>query len=107
MRAGELDRRVTIEQPTETRDSYGEPVTTWSELATVWASREDMRGQERFTAQQVHSELTTVFRMRYRDDVTTKMRLKENGVIFDIEEVVETGRREGLEITTKEDQRHG
>ena len=36
--AGELDRRVTIEQRTVTRDAAdGSQVVVWAPLATVWA----------------------------------------------------------------------
>lgn len=38
MPVGKLDRRITIEQATQGVGPYGEPVETWSELATVWAN---------------------------------------------------------------------
>ena len=38
MRAGEFDRRVTIEKKVVTQDpSYGTELITWTSLATVWA----------------------------------------------------------------------
>ena len=98
MRAGPLDRRVTIEAPTPTQNSFGEPVEAWSELATVWARKRDVRASERFTAQQRLAQETAVFEIRFRSDVTPKMRLVEGGKVYTIDGIAEIRRREGLEI---------
>lgn len=98
MRAGRLDRRVTIQQRTLERNAYGEQVETWSTLATVWGQRQDLRGREFYAARQVVAEVTTVFRLRYRTDVTVLNRLVCEGVTYDINQVSELGRHDGLEI---------
>ncbi len=46
MKAGDLDRRVTIQTPTVTKNGYGESVTTWTDLATVWAAKWTLRVAE-------------------------------------------------------------
>ena len=101
MKAGELDRRLTIEQYTEAQDAYGEAIKTWAVLDTVWAQVLPLRGSERYVAQQVSGEAETRFRIRYRTDVTDKMRLYCENVYYNITAVLEIGRREGLEIMGK------
>ena len=51
LKAGELDRRIQIEQASEAPDSFGQNVQTWSLLATLWAKFEPDTGDERFTAE--------------------------------------------------------
>jgi SPP1 family predicted phage head-tail adaptor len=98
-----MDRRVTIEQPTATQDSFGEPDTTWSKLADVWAEVYPVRGSEEFEGQQVYAENTLGFRIRYRSDVTRKMRIVYENDTYDIASIVEPRgtRREVLEITAR------
>lgn len=98
MRAGTLDRQITIEASAVVQDAYGDPVESWMLLATVWAQVLPLRGSERFQAQQIDAELTTRFRIRYRDDVTPLMRVAHDGDRYEIEAVIEIGRREGLEL---------
>ena len=97
--AGKLDRRVTSPQASETTMPSGQRVPSWSTLATVWAWKKDIRSRERFAAQQEIAEETTVFVIRYRDDVTVEMQLTHDGKTYRIEGLAELGRREGLEIT--------
>jgi SPP1 family predicted phage head-tail adaptor len=91
---GALDRRITLEQPTETRDSYGEAVPVWAELATVFAEYEPLQGREQVEAQGINADLSARFRIRYRPDVvpTTKMRIVYDGQTYGIEAVTEAGR---------------
>jgi SPP1 family predicted phage head-tail adaptor len=102
MRAGRLDRRITIERATETRDAFNNPVLAWGPLATVWASVEHIRDSERWSAQEVGAAVQMRFQIRYSQavaDVNPKDRLTYEGREFDIVAVKELGRREGLELT--------
>lgn len=99
MRAGELDRRITIASFTESQNAYGEPVKTWNTLATVWANVKPASGREFFNSNQRVAEVDTIFKIRYRDDVTPQMRVLYNGSIYDIKSILEIGgREEGLQI---------
>ena len=46
MDAGQLDRRITIEQLGDTRDEFNEPVQTWTTLAEVWAGFREFSNAE-------------------------------------------------------------
>jgi len=98
MQAGALDRRITIQERTDTRDGAGEPVPTWSTLAEVWASLEPLQGREDFDAQQINAIRPTKFRIRYREDVDETMRIAWDGQTWDINAITYVGRKDGLEL---------
>lgn len=100
--AGELDRRITLERFTETRDSFNEPVKTWATLATVWATFTPLSDGERFRASETAANASARFLIRYSttvSDLDPKDRLTFGGVVYQILHVKEVGRREGVEIT--------
>lgn len=103
MRAGKLDRRVTIQRKTVTESGSGEPIEAWNDLATVWAQARPNRGDERFSTMQVVGSAVTTFVVRFRADlaVTVLDRLGYDGKTWDILDVRELGRREGWEIDAK------
>lgn len=90
MKAFQLRHRVEIQSVAETRDSYGQPIQTWSKFATVWAALEPLRGREFFSAEQFQSKLTTRIRIRYLDGVTTKMRIVFGAYTYNIESIINT-----------------
>ncbi|HEY1182232.1 MAG TPA: phage head closure protein [Rhodocyclaceae bacterium] len=103
MRAGQLRDRITIQQRTVTRGSMGAPVDTWTDVATVWAQFDPLRGREFFSAKQEQTENSVRFWIRYRAGIETKMRIVFAGKHYDIEAVIDArGRRQMLEIMTRE-----
>lgn len=78
MKAGPLRERVTIEKPVDTQDDIGGTVRTWETVATCWAAVEPLSGREFFAAQQVQASSTTRIRIRFREDITTKMRVRHD-----------------------------
>lgn len=96
MQAGKLDRQITIETVAETMNSRGEPVPgTGTTFATVWAKKVSLSGTEARSADQRYATSTFRWEMRYVVGVTTKMRLNEAGIYFDILDVDETKKRHG------------
>ena len=86
--AGRLDKRVTLQSATSARDGHGQAVETWSDVATVWAAVEPIRGREFFAAQQVSAETTHRVTMRWRSGVSPKWRVVFGGRTFRIESVI-------------------
>ncbi len=102
MEGGKLDRRITLQQATVTYDALNNPVQTWVDLATVWAARMDLSDTERVAAAEVGAAMTTRFQIRYSEQVAVinpKDRLTFDGRTYEIVNVKEIGRREGLELT--------
>jgi len=93
IRAGELRHRVTIQQKSVTRNTFGEEIVTWQDVATVWAAIEPLRGREFFESQQVNAEVTTRIRIRYRPGITPTMRVVYGSRIFDIQAVINVEER--------------
>ena len=93
-----MDRLITLRIRTVTgQDEYGEETETWTNVC-VWADRRDLRGQERFMAQQQLATLTAKFFVHYREDITPHDQLVDGENTYDIHAVREIGRREGLEL---------
>jgi SPP1 family predicted phage head-tail adaptor len=100
MRAGDLDRRITVErlQAGEPND-FNEVVEAWTVLATLWAKVAEERGREFLASEsQIVGEAKAVFTIRYRADLRVTDRLRHSGRIWNIRSIREIGRREGLEI---------
>ncbi len=99
MRAGLLDRRLSLYHRVLTQSSHGEQVPSYpSAYATVWAEKLDQRAREYFAAQGTQAEATTRFRIRWRSDVVMTDRLVLDSVNYDIVQISEIGRRQGLEL---------
>jgi SPP1 family predicted phage head-tail adaptor len=69
MQSGRLRHQITLQSPSRTRNAVGEPVTTWTDVATVWASVGPLSARDLFAAQQWQAEVTHRVRIRYAPDV--------------------------------------
>jgi SPP1 family predicted phage head-tail adaptor len=102
MRAGELDRRLTLFRAVRATDALNAKVTSWSRLATVAAAKADVSDAERIRAQQAGVAHTTRFRIRWSSCAAQLLagdRVRCEGRDFEVVGLKELGRREGLEIT--------
>lgn len=101
MRAGRMDRRITIERMTTSADSMGFPSPTWSTHKTIWAEVVWMGGKEMLQTSREVTKETALFRVWYVD-VTTHDRINYDSKTWDILTIKEIGRKEGLEITAEQ-----
>ncbi len=88
MNAGKLRHQVTIKKPIETQNSYGEPEVRWQDIATVWAQVEPLRGREYFASKQMVAEVEVRITIRYRSDVTAKMKIAKGTDEYLIETII-------------------
>jgi SPP1 family predicted phage head-tail adaptor len=101
MRAGPLDRRITIKGKSVEQSDSGQEVVTWSDVATVWAAKVENRGAERFAAMQIAGHAIRTFRFRWSPTVsviTVEHQVVCDGIEYDITDVREIGRHEGIEV---------
>ncbi|MBZ9694540.1 phage head closure protein [Mesorhizobium sp. CO1-1-9] len=98
MRAGKLDRTISIERKTETVSPTGAVVTAWLNIATVRAEIVTQSASEFLTGFGEAENGTIVFRVRYLAGITTADRVSYAGQVYDLKEVTEIGRRRGLEL---------
>ena len=92
MRAGQLRHRIVIQSRSG---------STWSDFCQVWAAKEQIFLREQFEQanQLMHDSNMIRFRVRYRRDITDKMRVIFDDRAFDIqrlEELDNTRREMGL-----------
>ncbi|SRR5258708_1865817 len=104
LQAGKLDRFITIQQATSSRDAtYGSETKAWATLAQVWARVEDVSGREFFAAKQRGGDTMVKVIIRHRSDVTRLMRLVlDDGRTLEIDTVLQISRDKGLELVAKE-----
>ncbi len=90
MRAGKLNKRCTIERPTEGRDSSGGEVKTWHTILTnVAVAYVPLNGREYYAAQQLQSEVTARFEMRFHNLIDERCRVKFEGTYYEIIAVID------------------
>lgn len=88
MRAGALNSRVVLQSRTLASDAIGNPVETWSDVATEWADVEAEDGIEAIQMGQVNSRQVVKVTLRYRSGVNDTMRLTHAGKTYEIMSVV-------------------
>ena len=88
MEIGKLNRRVAIQQLTAGQDEIGQPVQTWSTLATVWANVRYLNGVETIKADATTAVTKASIRIRRRTDVTNGMRVVLGLTVFNINNVL-------------------
>lgn len=85
---GQMRHRVTIQTLAEASDGAGGFTGTWTDVATVWAKIEPLKGMEVLQAMQLEAPLTHKVFIRYRTGIATNgVRLKHEGRYFDIKQV--------------------
>lgn len=97
MRAGNLDRLITIERFANAVDDFGTPAETWSHVATLRAQIVTASTDEAIH-NGAEADTVIVFRTRWLAGVTVADRIVYQGDPFNIRETVEIGRRKGLEL---------
>lgn len=105
---GERDWIVEIQQVTDDVDDSGAPLETWTTLvAHMPAAKYDVRGMERFAAQQLSASYDTRWHINYRLDMDPELldvakvrRLVHQGRVYDIVAASMIGRREAVELLT-------
>ena len=75
MKAGRLRHEITIQQVSETKDTYGGVDKSWSTFATVRAEIKPLSGREYFANEQQNSTISHKVAIRYLAGVTAKMRV--------------------------------
>lgn len=107
LNAGSLIHEVTIQQLTDSADSSGAPIETWTTLLTAKMARESERGDERFKADQLSGAFMTKWTMRYSADmdpdlvdVQKKRRLLYQGRAYDITLAETMDRKAGIILHT-------
>lgn len=87
MRIGRFRERILIEEATVVADADFGPTAskpTWAQKCRPWAEPMPVGGVEQIAALASVGKQTVRYRVRYRPDLTTKMRIATKLGIFDI-----------------------
>ena len=95
LKAGELNHRITIEKNEPITSSDGSLLENWVTVVSVWADYQAKSGREFFAAQRFNAEVNALFRIRYRSDLTVKMRVKYKSRCFEILFLNDTDKDQG------------
>jgi len=88
VKAGPLNRLITIQSRDSGTDDAGQPVQTWTALATVWANVRGANGMATIKAGLPGVEVNWYsFRIRYRTDVDAADRVVFGGQNYDVKQV--------------------
>ncbi|MCS3740228.1 phage head closure protein [Rhizobium sp. BK661] len=98
MRAGKLDRTISVERLAETVSASGAVSSAWTNIATVRAEIVHQSASEFLTGFGEAQDGTIIFRVRYLPGISTADRVAYNGASYDLKEITEIGRRRGLEL---------
>lgn len=90
---GKLRHRVILQAEGETADAGGGFIRTWSNVVTVWARVEPLRGGEQIAAMQLEDTVTHRVTMRHRTGVTSKSRLLHRGRALSVRSVTDPEER--------------
>ena len=98
MRSGDLRHRVTIQSRSTSQDSFGQELTTWSDVATVWAAVVPLTGRELLAAAAINAELTHTVTIRYQAQFANpiamaKMRIQYGTRLFNIQSSIDQNER--------------
>ncbi|SOC92567.1 phage head-tail adaptor, putative, SPP1 family [Rhizobium sp. AN5] len=98
MRAGKLDRTITLERQVETVGPTGAVSPAWTIIDTVRAEIVQQSATEFLTGYGEAENGSVIFRIRYLPGITTADRISYNGAAHNLKEITEIGRRRGLEL---------
>ena len=103
MRTGRLNRRVTIQELSITKDQFNADIESWVDAATVWAHIEPLRGREYWQAKQVVGEVTGRITIRYLTGIDEKMQVVYGDKTYNILAVINPEERNRiLQLLVKE-----
>lgn len=84
MRAGQLNRQISLQQKLELKNDAGDIVKSWAELSKTWARKIDLSGRELEAAMSISQEITVKFLVRYREGVVHGMRILLGGESYHV-----------------------
>jgi SPP1 family predicted phage head-tail adaptor len=87
--AGKLNRRITIQRPSQTRDQYGQLTTDWADVLSTWGGIRAATSKEVYAASGFTSQVSHVITLRYRPrtPILSSYRVNYQGRIFQLQAV--------------------
>ena len=89
-RPGTFRHKMSVEERSSVKDSFGTREDTWAEMGTIRASIAPVSGKEFFARSGEGTETSHQVRTRYNPNLIIKPahRLVRNGVVYDVVSVI-------------------
>ena len=98
---GSLNRLITLRAPDAGQDDFGQPLTSYHDVASIWANYAPSTVREYVASRQAEGQIDAVFTILWRGDLMNTWVIVYDGKIFDVQSSIEIGLQEGLEIRTR------
>ncbi len=82
MQAGQLRKRITLQQRSSAVDSFGQQSTTWVDVFTAWASIEALSARELLAAQALQNEVSHRITLRYRAELASPVAVSAYRAVY-------------------------
>jgi SPP1 family predicted phage head-tail adaptor len=82
LRAGTLRHRITVQRRSSAVDSFGQQTTTWTTVATVWASIEPSGGKELMAAQSMAIDQPSTITIRWQPMFANPMAVAAMRILY-------------------------
>lgn len=89
VRAGELNRPLTIQARTTVVDGEGNPIDTWVSTGTTWGRLEQQGAAEVILSGQLEQDIHWVVTLRFPTTVTHESRLLYGTRVLDVRTVLD------------------
>ena len=83
-----MNSAITIQQRTSAEDALGQPVETWTTLASLWGEIRHPSGVQQIKAGAEVSTVRASIKVHKRDDITAAMRVVHGSTTYDIKAVL-------------------
>ena len=102
-RIGALRHRLVLEGGVRTPDGGGGAMRPWIPVAELWAAITTATGTETVAGEAISGRVSHAIEIRYRNDVSPAMRLRQGTRLFDIQAVFDVdGHRRFLKCLAQE-----
>lgn len=98
---GELDRRITLRNPTLSTDSFGQSVRAYADVSSLWAKVDFISGTEKEESNRLEAAKRVEFMIRYNTAVTEVSQITWDGDTFEIEAVLPVERKRFMHLITR------
>ena len=82
MKAGDLRKRIEIQQRSSAQDEYGQQLTSWGTLLTTWAQIEPISGAQLDRARSIYNETSHKVTVRWRAQLNDIRRVGSYRVLY-------------------------
>ena len=102
MDVGRLNQSIELLKREEGKSAWGEATGTWAVYDTVWAWVKLLPGMELIRASAEVLRVRASFRIRYRDGITSGLRVRYMGQVYDVRGVALTDDRRFYDLACEE-----